>query len=283
MRRLRLLVLVAAATTSLGRCPAHCSGRGACGSDGRCKCDEGFAGAACSRAVPACLSACSGHGACLSRGVCACDRGFSGSDCSILVPDACPLGCSGRGLCGPSAECICEPGFTGPACERVGSLGAMLLPPASPSPSSPARTFHLAAPSRGTARFAPSPSLCPANCSSHGACRRGRCSCHPGFGGDACQTALPLCPANCSGHGECEVVLGDGGGGDDGRVQQHPQGRCRCAPTHSGDDCSTLVPSWCPLGCSAHGVCAADGCSCRDGMAPPACQYRARSTSTTVS
>ena len=60
-------------------------------------CDEGFAGEACSRAVPnVCAHNCAGHGACLTNGVCACDAGFYGIGCTLAVAGhQCPRHCSG--------------------------------------------------------------------------------------------------------------------------------------------------------------------------------------------
>lgn len=54
-------------------------------------------------------------------------------------------------------------------------------------------------------------------------------------------------------------------------------GVCHCHAGFGGADCSMVLASPCPLGCSAHGVCRDGGCECRDGMAPPACAFAAGS------
>ena len=255
-------------------CRAHCSGHGRCDERGHCLCDAGFAGAACSRAVPnACIGNCGGHGACLAGGACACDAGFGGADCSQLLSRRCPLGCSGRGLCGPSGDCVCEPGYSGAACSRVGDTNNQQPPSPPPThvsvPAAP-RPKRDAIPSRSVARYAPAFAPCPGNCSAHGHCNRGQCTCHPGFGGRACATVLSACPTNCSGHGTCDPA----------------SGTCECHPGYAGDMCDLALAVGCPMGCSAHGTCMAGmgmatgqsyagegGCLCRDGLAPPACAY----------
>jgi hypothetical protein len=129
----------------------ECSGRGSCDyTSGKCTCDAGYTGEACSRTT--CPNSCSGHGTCQSlqffydegRGGngdvyggieanqqygCACDGGYRGNDCSLIEcpsgPD--PMGgdggsegldCSGRGICDySSGQCTCAKGYTGSACE----------------------------------------------------------------------------------------------------------------------------------------------------------------------
>lgn len=128
--------------------PVECSGRGRCDTEtGKCACDEGFSGEACSRLD--CPSQCSGHGVCQTLRtfaaesgvdyaaawdanaamVCNCDQGYRGADCSQVEcpsgPD--PLGgpggaqgrdCSGRGVCDYSTGiCRCASGFYGERCE----------------------------------------------------------------------------------------------------------------------------------------------------------------------
>ena len=230
---------------AVARCKAGCSGHGVCGADGRCKCHAGYAGATCMRAVPnICIHNCGGHGRCAADGMCLCDSGFGGRDCSRRVATpGCVAGCSGHGLCGPHGHCICEPGFAGAGCERVG-----VVPPPSPLPPLqlpapfPVMPFAeaLAAVTAAAARvmvsavrFAPPALLCPANCSGHGQCSRGRCFCHPGFRGAGCELVARRCEAMCSGHGTC--------GAD---------GRCSCHAGYGGSRCSIMLPAQtCPFHC----------------------------------
>ncbi|KAL4617104.1 N-acetylglucosamine-1-phosphodiester alpha-N-acetylglucosaminidase isoform X1 [Arapaima gigas] len=106
----------------------NCSGRGTC-EDGRCVCQEGWAGPACD--TPVCQSpTCDGHGLC-TRGGCVCDAGWTGEDCSQECPlgfygDACnrTCSCANGATCDPvRGLCSCPPGFQGDSCERECPLG----------------------------------------------------------------------------------------------------------------------------------------------------------------
>ncbi|XP_074598114.1 attractin-like protein dsd isoform X2 [Brevipalpus obovatus] len=61
---------------------------------------------------------------------------------------------------------------------------------------------------------------CPKNCSSHGACIDGICTCDGNWSGHACDK--PVCPNKCSSNGRCNVE----------------EKRCICEPGYIGDDCS---------------------------------------------
>ncbi|XP_071770052.2 N-acetylglucosamine-1-phosphodiester alpha-N-acetylglucosaminidase-like [Centroberyx gerrardi] len=88
------------------RCrPADCSGNGDC-VDGRCRCQEGWQGAACDTLLcrpPACGT----HGVCTANG-CVCDPGWRGKSCGQV----CPLGFYGRSCaeeCQCDGQCPCDP------------------------------------------------------------------------------------------------------------------------------------------------------------------------------
>ncbi|KAM3873521.1 N-acetylglucosamine-1-phosphodiester alpha-N-acetylglucosaminidase-like [Diretmus argenteus] len=88
------------------RCqPADCSGHGDC-VDGRCRCQDGWQGAACDTLV--CQPpACSTHGVCTASG-CVCDAGWRGQNCSQV----CPLGLYGLSCaqeCQCDDQCPCDP------------------------------------------------------------------------------------------------------------------------------------------------------------------------------
>lgn len=61
---------------------------------------------------------CSGNGACQSDAKCACHDGWAGDGCSTkvaLLEERCAMGCCGRGHC-ESSGCECAEGWHGPAC-----------------------------------------------------------------------------------------------------------------------------------------------------------------------
>ncbi|XP_036930218.1 N-acetylglucosamine-1-phosphodiester alpha-N-acetylglucosaminidase-like [Acanthopagrus latus] len=111
------------------RCqPANCSGHGDC-VDGRCRCQDGWQGAACDALV--CQPpACGPHGVCTAGG-CVCDAGWRGKNCSqVCTPgfygDGCNQTCScvNGGSCDPvHGRCTCPSGFHGNTCEQVCPVG----------------------------------------------------------------------------------------------------------------------------------------------------------------
>merc|ERR1711871_955409 len=67
------------------------------------------------------------------------------------------------------------------------------------------------------------PSCGPKNCSGHGACDDGNCSCLKGWEGDDCETpSVKNCPLNCSKHGECS------------------SGKCACDYGYRGKGCQVM-------------------------------------------
>ncbi|KAK3875518.1 hypothetical protein Pcinc_019616 [Petrolisthes cinctipes] len=60
-------------------------------------------------------------------------------------------------------------------------------------------------------------------CSGHGACLEGVCTCDGDWMGPAC--SLPVCPNSCSGKGECD----------------HEEHRCKCFKGYNGSDCSQVI------------------------------------------
>ncbi|XP_037639524.1 N-acetylglucosamine-1-phosphodiester alpha-N-acetylglucosaminidase-like isoform X2 [Sebastes umbrosus] len=107
------------------RCqPADCNGHGDC-ENGRCRCQEGWQGAACDSLVcqpPACAP----HGVCTANG-CLCAAGWRGKYCNkACLPGYYGDSCRHTCICFNGASCnhingccSCPPGFYGNFCEQV--------------------------------------------------------------------------------------------------------------------------------------------------------------------
>lgn len=111
-----------------------------------------------------CPRDCSGHGKCDEWGRCKCNARWTGVDCS---QPGCPNDCSQHGTCNHNHTCTCEEGWRGVDCGKL---------------------------------------ECPEACNwrtHQGECLFDRCSCYPGFTGEACEIPMPAkdeghpCGENC--------------------------------------------------------------------------------------
>lgn len=181
-------------------------------------CPPGFAGPKCD--IPSCPYDCNGKGLCV-RGSCICHALLFGDACQHR---RCPGDCSGAGYCF-QGQCRCSTGFGGPDC------ATLLQEVSAPVPISMTSVAVTSTGSAATLRVL-SQKTCPSNCTQHGECQDGKCTCNQGYGGEACQIE---CPGLCSGRGTCDSS------GD--------TAVCECEIGYSGDDCNTTVC------CSGHGSC----------------------------
>lgn len=110
---------------------------------------------------------------------------------------------------------------------------------------------------------------CAQNCTGHGVCNQGKCTCFPGlWKGDACDQEIYLCPSalsDCNGHGDC--------------LPSDPQNaesswNCTCDSGYCGDACE-LVCGGCPSNCSGHGMCTLGTCICDEGFTGESCSSTA--------
>lgn len=241
----------------------NCGGHGKC-DNMKCKCDAGWTGDDCTK--KACPKNCNNNGDCDALlGKCKCNAGFIGELCETRV--RCVKNCSMNGVCVHDAEgtnglpdydgiCKCNNGFSGADCsEKQCPLG---------SPN----------------QFAKGKEECSGDI--HGSCdsKTGVCSCHPGFGGFACEFSCPagrpshagkfsnasgavptigLGHGSCSGHGLC-VTSADG------------KARCQCEAGLSGEACD--VEAKCESDCNGNGKCFRGECVCEIGFKGTLCETK---------
>mmetsp|Transcript_43652 Transcript_43652/g.79621 ORF Transcript_43652/g.79621 Transcript_43652/m.79621 type:complete len:565 (-) Transcript_43652:66-1760(-) len=193
--------------------------------------------------APACQTGgkeCSGHGACNATGGCNCTEGWIGETCAY---QPCPMNCSSRGIC-IADECECDLGYAGQFCEQY---------------------------------------RCPNDCYGQGVCFSGVCQCMEGYSGEDCGTKLTLgqvirfklpealprlrgfgdqgaSTLRTSGERTCVQDCGSNGFcGEDGT--------CTCSAGFSGASCET----YCPGGCTGHGMCINGACLCNAGYEEADC------------
>ena len=226
-------------------CDKECSNHGKC-NNGTCDCGfAGWRGATCEvKGCPGWGKDCTGHGSCIpSTGQCICRSGWGGIGCEI---PQCPGGgnCSNHGVCDgvnyDPPQCVrCDSGYMGRGCEFQCVRGNVSI------------TVNNANGEQTSSCVCDkcySGVACNQECSLHGNCSDGKCTCDVGWRGDVCN--IKGCPGiniDCSGKGVCIKSTG----------------QCVCYNGWKGTGCE--IPD-CPgtPDCNALGVC--------DGTTdPPAC------------
>ena len=267
-----------------------CGGRGTCGKDGICECENGFFGEKCERSM--CPSECSFRGRCVETddgsSVCDCDEGYQGESCSERNLN----NCHGHGKIENDA-CVCDAVaeddalFSGQMWE-----GETCSTKSTKDPE------------------------CPIGCGTHGKCvEENKCECDLGWGGKACTTRV--CNG-CSNHGSCHedtyvmslflslsntqqqqqqqhryCICDQGFTGPECSVKlcgthnctgngQCIDGSCLCNPKFTGTDCSIEIG--CKDMCHHHGECKQSGentwsCECFPSFVGDSCEERGCSSS----
>lgn len=170
----------------------------------RCKCDPGYTGEVCDKALPPkitteaepgmCPNQCSYRGPCVSQQCVCLDLSWGGPDCSIPAGGVCKDNCNGNGIC-YFGICGCLGGYTGETCADE-----------------------------------PANAPCPNDCNMRGKCVGGTCMCLNGFTGDDCSDIKLKCPKECSGHGVC----------NEAEIESGKPARCMCDHGWTGPDCANF-------------------------------------------
>lgn len=220
-----------------------CSGHGTCDtSTGKCVCDVGYTGDACSvQHCPGFAETgvdCYAHGAC-HTGKCECADGW-GTFPNRSVPldcmdKICQFPCGAHGQC-VAGGCMCFQGWTGQMCRDP---------------------------------------QCPGDCSGHGSCMMqtmngpGECTCDYGWAGAACHRPAVYdqqkpCPEDCAGNGLCMngLCLCNVGFHGPGCADEE------CEQNKVGPGCKFTR---CPLDCNGQGLCLDGECSCQEGFSGQDC------------
>lgn len=275
-------------------CPFGCSGRGSCDSElGVCTCTEPYTGVGC-REIK-CPDDCTGnfYGSCDTKfGVCECKPGFFGDNCS---PDNCESDCNGHGEClnhlSGRPTCHCHDGWDGYLCDE------MICDPEHTGKNCEERICHsnCTGPDHGTCGSdftceckegwtGPGCSLrtCKNDCSGHGQCDDGVCTCTDSFTGEICDVPPPPCEDPlCSSKGTCvagECFCKDGFFGKNCQLS-----RVNLLNIHDGDDSYDCDPV-----CGPQGSCIQDGtfgtweCQCKDGYTGISCDLAVTSVETSA-
>lgn len=180
---------------------------------GKCVCDDGWIGGACSKME--CPELCNHNGICMA-GECECHSGYIGTTCNVME---CPHGCSGHGTCvsrnyttvnpinnetrvvQDGVECRCDSGWGGDDFDcRINMQ-------------------------------------CVDDCGfqdGRGKCQNGRCYCADGWGGEGCLQRQ--CMNGCSGHGTC--IKKENNNGNVWRKKTDDiVASCQCESTWTGEIC----------------------------------------------
>ena len=171
------------------------------------------------------------------------------------------LDCSGHGRCVLSGEdrgafCECQEGYTGNACLEPDCIDCMngvcdnsISPPVCRCDEGFKGQFC-------------DQKKCPKDCSGHGVCAEGLCTCYNSYWGTDC-SKHSTCGDGCSAHGRCAGSY------------------CACSEGWFGRDCmytdrleQNLAASTCPGACSGHGACIDSKCHCDNNFAGKACDEK---------